>query len=155
MNRINSHIHIINETFRMLKLQVFGSFDADTLEKVVSSTCGKRVTAAIVGSTENIQDIIMSYRRAVTADPYHAKILRQFNIYRDIEYHLTESDPTLLSPPMSLVGCLLCNGKILCPFCQLKNDFRDILSVYSESFTSTQSNVYHLNSIVNALLQSE
>ncbi len=105
-----------------MQLQVFGSYEADTLEKVVSATCGKRVTAVILGSNSNMDDLTMAYRRAVAADPYNAMILRQYDIYKGVDQQIQIDTKDALS-----VGCLLCIGETLCPLCQLKNDFRDIL----------------------------
>jgi hypothetical protein len=137
-----------------MKLQVFGSYGADTLEKVISSTCGKRVTAVILDSTHDIEDITMTYKRAVAADPYNAKILRQLDLYRDIHNQLLTDDGDLSSSSLS---CILCNGRILCPFCQLKNDFRDILLPHGnpEKNSSTTMGPHYLEDIISALLKAD
>ena len=135
---------------------MFGSYDAGTLEKVVSTTCGKRVTGAIVGSTSNIEDIVTSYQRAVAADPYNAKILKQLELYKDIEIFLKEYNSTNSSPP-SFTGCILCNGGVSCPLCQMKNDFRDILMpkcMNNCNESSVLSTSQCLEDLINALLKA-
>ena len=131
---------------------MFGSYDADTLENVLSATCGKRVTAAIIGSTDNIGDITMSYKRAVSADPYNAKILRQFDLFKNIDQYLAkEKDSTI---PLT-EQCILCNGGTLCPFCQMKNDFRDLIGPHGSDDSSRHKIHNSLESVVNMLLKEE
>jgi hypothetical protein len=130
---------------------VFGSSGADTLDRVISSTCGKRVTAAIISPTDNVDDITMCYRRAVAADPNNVKILQQFDLYRDIK----DSLPTLESivPYNFSTGCILCNGRMLCPLCRMKNDLKDEL--FLKATQTNEKRVYSLDDIVTMLLSDD
>lgn len=98
------------------------------MEQVVSATCGKRVTATIVGYNSKREDLIMAYRRALAADPYNAEILNQYPMYKNM-YDLYQDVEKAVknSSSSSVGGCLLCIGETLCPLCQLKNDFMDVL----------------------------
>ena len=98
------------------------------MEQVVAATCGKRVTATIVGYNSKREDLIMAYRRALAADPYNAEILNQYPMYKNM-YDLYQDVEKAVknSSSSSVGGCFLCIGETLCPLCQLKNDFMDVL----------------------------
>jgi len=108
------------------QLEVFGSHGIDkSVGKVGSAICGKRVTAVVIKAAKNSQDIDVAYRRATAADPWISKILKQLYVYREVNekysYEKESSNET-----KNLSDCILC-GQYLCPLCQLKNDFREIL----------------------------
>ena len=69
----------------------------------------------------------IAYQRAVAADPYNAKILRQFDLYRDI-YNQEEDRVKRRRKKKNFfkVGCMLCVGTTFCPLCTLKKDFREV-----------------------------
>lgn len=126
---------------------------------VASSTCGKRVTAVIVSSTDNVDDITASYRRAIAADPYNAKILQQLNLYKGIRDQLQEEDISLSSKKS--VGCILCNGVTLCSFCQMKNEFHHLLTSHESNNQRDNDGKFiprtsrYLEQIIKTVLETE
>ncbi len=95
------------------------------------------------------------YKRAIAADPYNSKILNQFDSYKSIRHHLQEVNTTLSS--LLEIGCILCNGTTLCPFCQLKSDFRNELPIAESSMSGRtdvldQKRMHYLEDVINALL---
>ena len=107
------------------KLEVFGSFGGNnSLDKVSSAKCGKRVTGVVLRAAKSIDDLVIAYQRAVAADPYNAKILRQLDTYNHI--YETEEFKNQRSGNDSFfnIGCMLCVGTSLCPLCKFKNDFK-------------------------------
>lgn len=118
---------IIVYWFLFKKLEVFGSFGTDkSVGKVSSAKCGKRVTGVIIKATNILEDLVIAYQRAVAADPYNAKILRQLDIYQPIYNNETEvTKQNKGNCSLFKVGCMLCVGTTLCPLCKFKNDFRN------------------------------
>lgn len=129
------------------QLEVFGSHGVDTsVGKVSSAICGKRVTAVIVKAVTNDQDIELAYKRATAADPWNSTILMQLDAYRRVNKKNNCKDESLKSSRQS--KCILCT-QYLCPLCQLKNDFRDILSPLLDR---TESGRPPLKDIIHSLI---
>ena len=104
-----------------MNIEVFGVRGTDySVGHVSSAKCGKRVTAAVIKSIKNEDDILLGYKRAVFADKSNKGILDQFDIYNDCSSVLYEQ--TNAAEP-----CILCRGTQLCEKCQLKFEFRNIL----------------------------
>ena len=120
------------------------------MEPVVSATCGKRVTATIVGYNSNREDVKMAYKRAIAADPFNAEILHQYDTYKNmnLNQHVEED----VNKSSSSVGCLLCIGRTLCPLCQLKNDFMDILDHNDVQNKKVGKGTISLEDLTNMLL---
>ena len=105
---------------------MFGSFGSSkSLGKVNLAKCGKRVTGVVLKASPRTEDLEIAYQRAVCADPFNAKILRQFDLYRDIHDKAARSKKSQ-KDNFFKVGCMLCFGTSFCPLCKLKNDFREV-----------------------------
>lgn len=87
------------------------------------------------------------YKRAIAADPYNSKILNQFDCYKNIRHHLPDVNTTLSS--LLEIGCILCNGTTLCPFCQMKSDFS---SMSDRTNFPVQKKMHSLEDVINTLL---
>jgi len=128
-NTIGRFVRIQLETTNLMefeKLEVFGRRGIDkSTGQVSSATCGKRVTAAVIKATDNLDDINLAYQRAITADSYNEIILQQFEIFNRCVHPKSLGEQ---KDRFDKVGCMLCTGGNLCEKCQLKNDFRDIIT---------------------------
>mmetsp|Transcript_27726 Transcript_27726/g.32332 ORF Transcript_27726/g.32332 Transcript_27726/m.32332 type:complete len:113 (-) Transcript_27726:190-528(-) len=111
-----------------------------------------------MGPTTHTEDLKICHERAIAADPYNSKILRQLDLYQQIDRNSSEcnaSHSSISSSP-SYARCILCIGNRLCPFCQLKNDFRDLLSPNdNESMPILKMSSLSLDTVASLLLKAE
>ena len=106
----------------------------------------------------------MMYKRAIAADPSNADILNQFDLYKDIALKIPNVAALLSSSSLLKIGCILCNGRTMCPFCQMKNEFSDLLSLEDKTQNEARHSNIHLDGgrslscledIINVVLTGE
>lgn len=124
-NVYGRYVRVQLETTNMLHLaqiEVYGiPGHLRSLGRVSFVATGKNVTASIINPMVNRVDIETTFNRAVAADPYNAKILRQF----DSTYH--DSYEKFIQRNEETTVCPLCTGDSNCEICTLKEEYKEEL----------------------------
>eukprot|EP00979_Chaetoceros_neogracilis_P007028 scaffold1460_cov256-Chaetoceros_neogracile.AAC.9 len=132
--------------FERIEVMGIPGTDSSLLGQVSSVTCGKKVTVAVVNAINNKDDILLSFKRAVSADGANKGILDQYAIYKVPS--LSSTNIPFEQSVNKNTPCILCIGNLSCELCQLKFEFRNILDSKLET-----TNMNCLSSISSAVLK--
>ena len=94
------------------QLEVFGNWGS-VMRPISSVHCGRDVTATIVLPSAQDRDLEEAYLRAVSADPYNAILLRQYETFQPLYDEHGRGDK--ITGP-----CMLCKPGRKCELCYVK-----------------------------------